>query len=151
MISHQNTREFSIERCINQVLWEGNFSVSDPGIHVLRKKRNFLLETKFRCSITELRGWNVYLCLVTGRIFFHLSPPTSNLNNVILIFILNSLFKTQPVEVVLVESNDIIFVLILLSRPVLALGFAQETVSWVFTCTYMYVASFHHNSMAGSG
>ena len=27
----------------------------------------------------------VYLCLVTGRIFFYLSPPTSNLNNIILI------------------------------------------------------------------
>ena len=33
----------------------------------------------------------VYLCQVTGRIFFYLSPPTSNLNNIILF----SLFKTQ--------------------------------------------------------
>lgn len=30
-----------------------------------------------KCSQT------VYLCLVTGRTFFHLSPPTSNWNNII--------------------------------------------------------------------
>ena len=29
----------------------------------------------------------VYLCLVTGRMYFYLSPPTSNLNNIILILI----------------------------------------------------------------
>ena len=33
----------------------------------------------------------VYLCLVTGRMYFYLSSPTSNLNNIILF----SLFETQ--------------------------------------------------------
>ena len=45
---------------------------------------------------------NVYLCLVTGRIFFHLSPPTSNLNN-ILIFIFTFKNSTEVGQSLLIN------------------------------------------------
>ena len=52
----------------------------------------------------------VYLCLVTGRIFFYLSPPTSNLNNIILILFYFHFLKLNwgctIVSNKLIESND---------------------------------------------
>ena len=54
----------------------------------------------------------VYLWLVTGRIFFYLSPPTSNLNNIILILFCFRFSKFNwgctIVSNNLIESNDIL-------------------------------------------
>ena len=50
------------------------------------------------------------LCLVTGRIFFYLSPPTSNLNNITLILFYFHFLKLNwgctIVSNKLIESND---------------------------------------------
>ena len=54
------------------------------------------LTTYFKDSHTHLARVEMfqtfYLCLVTGRMYFYLSPPTSNLNNIIILF---SRFETQ--------------------------------------------------------
>ena len=48
----------------------------------------------------------VYLCLVTGRMYFYLSPPTSNLNNIIFHFLkLN--WGCTIISNKLIESNDL--------------------------------------------
>ena len=53
----------------------------------------------------------VYLCLVTGRMFFYLSPPTSNLNNIFLILFYFHFLKLnwgcRTINNKLIESNDL--------------------------------------------
>ena len=54
--------------CKNEFVWNGH-------IQVMLKLISFSIFQGSKCSQT------LYLCLVTGRIFFYLSPPTSKLNN----------------------------------------------------------------------
>ena len=53
----------------------------------------------------------VYLCLVTGRMFFYLSSPTSNLNNIFLILFYFHFLKLSCgctiINNKLIESNDL--------------------------------------------
>ena len=53
----------------------------------------------------------VYLCLVTGRMYFYLSPPTSNLNNIILILFYFHFLKLNwgctIINNKLIESNEL--------------------------------------------
>ena len=53
----------------------------------------------------------VYLCLVTGRMFFYLSSPTSNLNNIFLILFYFHFLKLNwgctIINNKLIESNDL--------------------------------------------
>ena len=49
----------------------------------------------------------VYLCLVTGRMYFYLSPPTSNLNNIILFYFLKLNWGCTIINNKLIESNDL--------------------------------------------
>ena len=53
----------------------------------------------------------VYLCLVTGRMYFYLSPPTSHLNHIILILLYFHFLKLNwgctIINNKLIESNDL--------------------------------------------
>ena len=87
----------------------------------------------------------VYLCLVTGRIFFYLSPPTSNLNNIILmLFYFHFLKLTWGCTIInnkQIESSGIFLSTYFLSllRPL------------VWPISIYYSPGFDHNPMAGSG